>query len=258
MDLQKAKHEFFQYVTNYDINNFHIKRKLDHSLRVMKISKSIAKNLKLNQEDQDIATIIGLLHDIARFEQFTKYQTFSDSKSFDHGAYGVEILKYNNYIRKYIEEDKYDDLIYKAIKNHNKFQIEEGLSEGELLFTKIIRDADKLDILYQSTFVTWKNSLEDTEKIEESKITEEDIKPFIEKRSVNREKDLKNAGYHMTHLLTQLGFVFDINFKITYEILHEANYMNQIINRFNFKDQQTKDLIEQVRKIVNNYIESNQ
>lgn len=257
MNIQKAKHEFFKYVSNYDINNFNIKRKLDHSLRVMKICASIARNLNLNQEDQEIATIIGLLHDIARFEQFTKFQTFNDSKSFDHGAYGVGILKYNNFIRNFIEENQYDDLIYKAIKNHNKFQIEEGLTEREMLFAKIIRDADKLDILYQGAFIFWKNSPQDLEKMENSIITEEDIKPFIENRPVNRDKDLKQVEYHMTHLLIELGFVFDMNFKITFTILNETNYINQIINRFNFKNQQTKESIEKVRKIVNDYIEIN-
>lgn len=257
MDIQKAKHEFLKYVSNYDINDFQIKRKLDHSLRVMKICASIANNLDLNQEEKKIATIIGLLHDIARFEQFTKFQTLNDSKSFDHGAYGVEILKHNNFIRNFIEEDKYDELIYKAIKNHNKFQIEDELSERELLFAKIIRDADKLDILYQGTNIFWKNSPKNVEKIENATITEDDIKPFLEKRTVNRDKDLKQVEYNMTHLLTELGFVFDMNFKITFTILNEANYMNQIINRFDFKNQQTKELIEKVRKIVNDYIEIN-
>ena len=53
-------------------------------------------------------------------------------------------------IRKYIENDKYDEIIRKAIKNHNKFEIEKRLTEKELIFAKIIRDADKIDIIYES------------------------------------------------------------------------------------------------------------
>lgn len=59
----------------------------------MKISKRIAKGMKLTQEEIDIATLIGLLHDIARFEQYTKYHTFKDAESIDHGDLGAEILK---------------------------------------------------------------------------------------------------------------------------------------------------------------------
>ena len=35
----------------------------------MEISKKIAESLKLTQEEIELATLIGLLHDIARFEK---------------------------------------------------------------------------------------------------------------------------------------------------------------------------------------------
>ena len=39
--------------------------------------------------------VIGLLHDIGRFEQEAQYHTFNDFKSMDHGDYGAEYLKNN-------------------------------------------------------------------------------------------------------------------------------------------------------------------
>ena len=48
---------------------------------------------------------------------------------------------------KLIDKEDYQ-VVYTAIKNHNKFVIESNLTERELLFSKLIRDADKLDILY--------------------------------------------------------------------------------------------------------------
>ena len=50
-------------------------------------------------------------------------------------------------IREFVLNNEYDSIIYKAIKNHNKYKIEEGLSEKEKLYSKIIRDADKIDII---------------------------------------------------------------------------------------------------------------
>ena len=44
--------------------------------------------------------LIGLLHDIGRFEQVKVYDTFSDIDSIDHADYGVEILG------DYIDGDK--------------------------------------------------------------------------------------------------------------------------------------------------------
>ncbi len=52
-----------------------------------------------------------------------------------------------NLIKNFIEDDKYDYIIKTAVLNHNKGKIDEGLSEKEMLFSKIIRDADKLDII---------------------------------------------------------------------------------------------------------------
>ncbi|MBR3162549.1 MAG: HD domain-containing protein [Clostridia bacterium] len=252
MDLDMSKQEFLKYTSNYDWENFNIKRKVDHSLRVMKISENIAKSLNLSREEIDLATLIGLLHDIARFDQFTIYNTFNDSKSIDHGNYGVEILQKENYIRNYIKEDKYDQIIFTAIKNHNKFKIEKNLDEKELLFSKIIRDADKIDILYQGICISWKDNIKD---VEQEKISEKEIQSFYEKRLVNRNTDLKYTSNEIRHLLTILGFVFDLNFKISYKILKESNYINSIINRFNFQDTDTQKNIEMVREIVNEYID---
>ena len=143
MNLEKAKEEFLKYTKSYDLNNSNIFRKQTHSLRVMEISKQIAEGLNLTQEEVELATLIGLLHDIARFEQYTRFKTFKDSLSIDHGNLGVEILDKD--IRKYIKTDKYDEIIKIAVKNHNKYAIESGLTKEQELFSKIVRDADKID-----------------------------------------------------------------------------------------------------------------
>ena len=252
MDLEIVKKEFLNYTNNYDIANFNIKRKIDHSLRVMEISRKIAKSLNINEEEIDLATLIGILHDIGRFEQMRIYNTYNDDISIDHGNLGVEILKKDDYIRSYINEKKYDNIIFTAIRNHNKYKIEENLAEKELLFSKIIRDADKIDILYQATCITWANSIE---QVENGRISKESIKHFLEQRTINRKKDLEKIEYPMNHLIIILGFAFDINFDISYNILKETDYMNKIIDRFNFKDIETRKLIEQISNIINTYID---
>ena len=90
MDIEKVQKEFIKYTEKYDLSDVNIKRKQEHSIRVMRISKRIAEGMKLTQEEIDIATLIGLLHDIARFEQYTKYHTFKDAESIDHGDLGAE------------------------------------------------------------------------------------------------------------------------------------------------------------------------
>ena len=159
IDLENAKNELKKYISNYDLNNPEITRKVGHSYRVAEISKRIAKSLNLEQEEIELAELIGLLHDIGRFEQQTIYKTYDDIYSIDHGELGVKILENNEYIRKYIENSQYDKIIKTAIFNHNKYEIEENLEQKTILFCKIIRDSDKLDILYEAIAMFWKDEI---------------------------------------------------------------------------------------------------
>ena len=245
INLENAKKEFIKYTQKYDLQNEHIKGKQKHSLRVMEISKQIAEGLKLTKEETDLATLIGLLHDIARFEQYTKYGTFKDLQSIDHGDFGAEILRDD--IRKYIETNEFDNIIIKAVKNHNKFKIEEGLTSKEELFAKIIRDADKIDIFYESVEMFWKGK---EQEVENSIISEEiiqQIKRLSQTKTRVGESPIDN-------IMRVIAFIFDVNFNASFQILKEEDYINKILNRYNFKDEYTKQKVEEIRIIANQYI----
>lgn len=246
MDLEKAKEEFLKYTENYDLNDFHIMGKQKHSIRVMELSKKIAEGLKLSEEQIELATLIGLLHDIARFEQYKQYHTFKDAESIDHGDLGVEIL--NKDLHKYIDTDKYDEIIKLAVKNHNKYKIEEGLTQEQELFAKIIRDADKIDIFYEGVVMFWKGN---ESAVEESTISPEvfeQIQNNIQVKRGTRQTPVDNV-------LSVLAFIFDINFKTSFEILNQESYINKMLNRYNMKDEQSKKELEEVRNIANKYVE---
>lgn len=248
IDLNKAKEEFIKYTSNYDLENENIDRKKYHSFRVMEISKQIATNMKLEQEEIELATLIGLLHDIARFEQYKQFKTFKDLESFDHGDYAVEILEKD--IRKYIQTEKYDEIIKKAIKNHNKLEIEQKLTEKEELFAKIIRDADKIDILYEAVEMFWKN---EEEKVNNSIISESVWNQISKEQLIKREKGVKIEN--IDKVISVIAFIYDINFKESSQILKDKNYIDLIINRFKLKDNETKEKIEEIRKNAKQYLE---
>ena len=60
----------------------------------------------------------------------------------------------------------------------------------------------------------------------------------------------------MEEMIMILGFTFDLNFKYSYEIMYKEDYINKIINRFNFKNEETRKKIEIIRNEINNYIQS--
>ena len=188
LNLEKAQKEFIKYTEKYNLKDENIKRKQGHSLRVMEISKQIATNINLSEEQIQIATLIGLLHDIGRFKQYTEIGLGDNLEGFDHGDYGAKTLFEDGIIRNFIETSKYDEIIRKAIKNHNKFAIEEGLTEEELLFAKIIRDADKIDILYESIDIYYKNNEEEVNK---SVLSEKIYNEFTKKATIKKGKNVR-------------------------------------------------------------------
>ena len=140
--------EFEKYVNNYDLTKEKIILKKNHSIRVMNLCVKYAKKLGFNDEDISLAKVIGLLHDIGRFEQLKQYDSFEDEKTIDHASLGVKILFCDGLIEKFWNKKEDYELIEFAIKNHNKMKIEETTNERYLKFAKLIRDIDKMDIIY--------------------------------------------------------------------------------------------------------------
>lgn len=247
--MEKAIAEFKTYTNNYLDYGEMITLKIDHTLRVVDLCEKIAKSLNMNEEEIYIAKIIGLLHDIGRFEQWKNYNTFNDIKSIDHADLGVEILKKNDYLRKYIKDNSYDNIILQGVKYHNKYEISKDLTEKEELFAKIIRDADKIDILYIRT------SKELKVDVGENAFNDSIYETLINKKSINK-KDLKTKT---DRLGVSLGFIFDINFKESFKILKEVKYFDKIIDLYKEKtnNEKLKKQLEEIRKVINNYIEVN-
>jgi len=90
-----------------------------HTLRVCKNIKFLSKSLNLSSSEIRLAEIIALFHDIGRFEQFAKYQTFKDEISIDHANLGLTILNDYEVLKDASMEDK--AVILEAIGYHNKY-----------------------------------------------------------------------------------------------------------------------------------------
>ena len=85
IDIINAKKVFNEYVKKYNANDGKIALKIAHILRVADLSKKIAISLNLSEENIELAELIGLLHDIGRFEQVRIYNTFIYKISINHG-----------------------------------------------------------------------------------------------------------------------------------------------------------------------------
>lgn len=250
IDLNKAQQAFKSYVQNYDVNDKKIANKIAHILRTSQIAGEIGESLKLSQEDIALAKLIGLLHDIGRFEQVSRYHTYIDKDSINHGQLGAKILFKDNKIRDFITEDIYDGIIQKAILNHNTTKINEGLLEKEMLHAKIIRDADKTDIFYVLITAT----IQDTycvDSMEEDRIKEEIIREFKEDKKIDYQK-LENGAERM---IAHFAYLFDFYFPYGLTKIKKEEYITKLATRYHFKKEDTKNKILECAKIANNYLE---
>ena len=253
MDFELAEKSFQEYLKNYDTNDGSIALKIKHTYEVVKKSEYIANGLGLDKENIELAKIIALLHDIGRFEQIKEFGEFNDKK-IEHAEFGVKVLFDNGLIRKFMDENKYDNIIYKAIYNHNKYKIEENLNEKELLQCKIIRDADKLD----NFRVKEKDRLEDmfpkiyNEKtINYETISNKVYEDFMQHKCIKLE-DRKTI---IDYWICVIAFIFDLNFDISLQYVKENNYTDILVNRIEYKNDTTKQKMEDIRKCAKEYID---
>lgn len=121
-----------------------VKMKLEHTAYVQLHSKELAIELGLLGHDVFLAELLGLLHDVGRFRQFQVYKTFVDARSEDHAKLGIKVISDTGLLDELSETDR--EIIAFSIINHNKRIIASTGDGRNLLFAKIIRDADKLDI----------------------------------------------------------------------------------------------------------------
>lgn len=180
-------------------------KKYTHSVRVEKVSNTLAKNLNLSQGQIEIAKVVGLLHDFGRFYQLDKYKSFNDTISIDHADYGVKLLFEDKMIEKFYTNKEDYDVIYDAIKYHNKYSLPP--SAKNIIQCQIIRDADKIDLLYMYSVKIF--------EIKEEQISEKVKKDFYNHKLLKNED--KNTL--IDHFIGTLSFIYDLCFIPSFEYL---------------------------------------
>ena len=162
IDRTRAEDAFAAYVAAYDASNPRISLKVDHTLRVAALCDRIARSIGLPADDVDLAWLCGLLHDIGRFEQVRRWDTFSDAASVSHALLGVRVLFGPDaepqlarpgdegrigLVREFVTDGSEDDLIRTAVATHSDYRLPQGLPQRTRTFCDVVRDADKVDIL---------------------------------------------------------------------------------------------------------------
>ena len=218
---------FDEYAMGYDLSIPELAHKYNHSYRVMHQSDEISKFLNLDEEDTYLAATIGLLHDIARFIQWKNYQTFNDLESIDHGDEAAKILFDDNLISKFNVDKNDYEIIRKSIINHNKLVYDENdLTVREKLHTKIIRDADKIDIYYSLA-----NKMIELQE-DGSSVSDAVKKEFFEHKTIDR----GNIKTLSDRIVSMFGFVYDLNYDYSKKRILDEGYIDMMYELLNDKE----------------------
>lgn len=254
INLDKAKKVFEQYVSNYDRNNDKVLLKINHTYRVMKCAKNIAISLNLTQDEIDLATLIGLLHDIGRFEQLKRYDSYIDSQTIDHANLAVEILFDDGLIDSFVAGDEQiKEVIKTAIYNHNKYAIEDNLDDQILMHCKIIRDADKIDIFNTGLI----ESIEAFQGVSQDVLEHDVISRHIYDTFMNNETVVSTT--RKTSLdcwVSFLALIFDLHYQYSYEYILKNDFINRLIDKYDYYNQDTNEQMEMIRIHANNYLKN--
>jgi hypothetical protein len=208
--------------------NANLKLKEEHSRRTVDEMRYLAQCFGFNDKDIALAEAIGLLHDVGRFEQFTVYHTYNDARSTNHCLLGRKVLRDRHILAGLDQPDM--SVIETAVEYHGAKELPCGLSGKRLLFAKLIRDADKIDI-YEVVVANYKKYAQNPRdfplEIEfpaggscSAEVIEAVLKgQRIDYRKLKTMEDVK---------LLQLGWVYDVNFRATLCRIKERRYLETL------------------------------
>ena len=242
----QIKNWFHQYVAKYytddPVYNRAIRLKEDHTRRVCQNIVMLSKSLGLSMQDRMTAQIIALLHDVGRFKQYAVYGTFSDGASENHALLGLREVGVNKVLFMCGQEQRH--LISRAIAFHNVARLPDNEDDRTLLFMKIIRDADKLDIWKVVIDYYHERDKKPNPAIElglpDDPVCSPEILQALHKGKIVQIDKMRTLN---DFKLLQISWVYDLNFVRSFQEVQRRNFIEQI-----------KDTLPQTQAVLNEVI----
>lgn len=250
----RVKQAFATYVEAYNANDEKVKLKIDHTYRVADLCERIAKEEGLNDTDVRIAWLCGMLHDVGRFEQLRRYNTFNDAESVDHAALGAQILFDDGKLADYMEEtdEEFRAFIRRVISCHSMYRVPEDYTEREKCFADILRDADKIDILKVNVEVPLEEIYNvTTQDLRNAEVTKEVMESFLEQHATLRA--LKKTS--VDHVVGHISLVYELVYPCSLRIVLEQGYLDKLMH-FQSNNPVTLEQFKILRDMMRKYVDS--
>jgi len=251
--MQSFRNWFYRYIETFSSSQKDVREnillKKMHTKRVCEETLQIGRKLGLKEDELRFSELTALFHDIGRFEQYAKYKTFADYKSENHAELGMKILKKSGVLN--CLNDSLRDLVYRIVSYHNRACLPDRETGRCLFYTKLLRDADKLDIWKVLTDYYLRrddvsNSAIELELPDTPEISDKVYEAVINKRIV----DTHNIRNLNDFKVLQIGWVFDVNFKPALDAVIYRNYIELICSVL-----PASEKVKKIKRVVNHYVE---
>ncbi len=240
---------YHQYAKQFD-SSPELLLKYHHSQNVADIAKKISEFYSPAESILQLVQIAALYHDIGRYTQFEKYNTFSDSLSENHAELGVKVIQELGFIDELDEPSK--NIVIEVIRNHNRKIIDESLDEVTTVICNIVRDADKIDILkiladyYQKGVYDAALSLNLPEN---DTYNPQIVQDILSAKLV----DLSLMSSVNDFRLVTLSWVFDLNFAVSYLLVSNSKALSIIYHSITVKSPEIDIAFHMVEGICEAY-----
>ncbi len=257
--MQRFRDYVEPFRTGSELDIQHIDLKYDHSLRVMHEAIRILETLSVSEEFALLSRVAALYHDIGRFTQYSRFKTFKDSQSLNHAVLGVSVLKKTQLLDLFDKRQR--QLILTSITMHNKKDVPELPSSDHVMMAKLVRDADKLDIVKvmidhlrpgkEKSNVVVLGAKDEPERYTEL---------LVEQIKSGRIGDYTCLNYINDFKLLIMSWVYDLNFSESCRLFYQRGYLDYLVELLpdtaelrHLKSKVEEDLLQRIEPTLSDF-----
>jgi|GEM_PF-676869 len=237
--LKECRLEFEEYFQSLTVDLTENQKRIEdvrsHSMRVQGYIRQISKTVLQTEDEIRMAEVVALLHDLGRASLIAKGTVSPMNIQRDHAVLSAQLIQRMDFFQKLPSDIQL--IALKSVENHNKLKLPKLDTEQQTLFARLLRDADKLDIFeYSYKFFKEKSGIQPImtfDLINSVEVSEKIIKSIMAGKTAAVE-DMKSMN---DYKLLLISMAFDLNFKFTFRLISEKQYIQKIYETLPKRDQ---------------------
>lgn len=217
-----------------DNHNYNLKR--EHTNKVIGYTEVLTRSSKCDEDTVLIAEMSALLNDVGRFEQYRIYKSFLDTESKDHAEIALKLIDEYGWLNSLSMFSR--EMIKKTIYYHNKYSISEKEDPAVVFVSKILRDADKIDILdIASKEFSEETKIKNPAFSYNLKESDEVSRPVLIRMLSGMMPDKNDLRTVADFKMLQISLVYDLNFRESFSIINKNKYLKKIFETLPINDE---------------------